>query len=627
MGIRLTSLCRCLLVLGGLSGSLHAAGFLESIPAYTIVSAVLLIGAAIALVVTLIQYRKAQAKLMAELLERKELERIINRSPVVVLHWGVGGDSEGDWPVEFVSDNIRAFGYSPEDLCSGRPSFAKLIHPDDRLRVAEEASRHSSQSQVETFSREYRIITADGNERWVDERVWILRDEDKNVTGYQGILVDIHSRRKAQLDLHESENRLRIFYNNAAVGVVFSDLDGRILDCNETFLKMLGRSRQDFHHLTFHEISHPDDPAIDINKIIAANDRGAPYYQVEKRYSRQDGSYFWAALCITLIPDKEGEPGQLAGTILDITRRREAQEDLERYRDHLEDIVQRRTGEIIETNERLQKEAEERKRAEVALQFWLNLQHQITAISTSFIHLTPEEIKDGIDQRISDGLDSIGNFLEVDRCSVFLLREADSLLENTHEWRGNNIDSSSTFQQLIPVATMPDWFKAIYSLKPFHIPSIPEHPLISDRDDVFIPVSSLKSMSVIPMAARGKLTGFLLFSSILSNHDRDDETMEFLQILGEVFMGALERKWTEQALIRSERMAAVGTLASGVAHEFNNINTSVLGYTELALNLLPEEHACYSYIEHILHSASRAKDLTRNLLTFSGDDQGWFQYE
>ncbi len=78
-----------------------------------------------------------------------------------------------------------------------------------------------------------------------------------------------------------------------------------------------------------------------------------------------------------------------------------------------------------------------------------------------------------------------------------------------------------------------------------------------------------------------------------------------------------ERKHSEEMLILSERMAAVGTLASGVAHEFNNIHTGVLGYAELGgrIDGLPERaRSCF---ETIRNSSLRARDLTANLLSCS----------
>lgn len=77
------------------------------------------------------------------------------------------------------------------------------------------------------------------------------------------------------------------------------------------------------------------------------------------------------------------------------------------------------------------------------------------------------------------------------------------------------------------------------------------------------------------------------------------------------------RKQTEEALIRSQQLAAIGTLAAGIAHEFNNINTSVMGNLQfvLAQHALPEEAALL--LQRALRAANRASDITNRLLNFA----------
>lgn len=78
-----------------------------------------------------------------------------------------------------------------------------------------------------------------------------------------------------------------------------------------------------------------------------------------------------------------------------------------------------------------------------------------------------------------------------------------------------------------------------------------------------------------------------------------------------------ERKHSEEMLILSERMAAVGTMASGVAHEFNNLHVGVLGYSDLGTRLEDVSETARTYFKTI-HSASlRARDLTQNLLSYT----------
>jgi len=73
----------------------------------------------------------------------------------------------------------------------------------------------------------------------------------------------------------------------------------------------------------------------------------------------------------------------------------------------------------------------------------------------------------------------------------------------------------------------------------------------------------------------------------------------------------------ERELRQAQKMEAIGTLAGGIAHDFNNILTAIIGYTELSLRTLPESAAECFNARQVLTSAKRARDLVRQILTFS----------
>jgi CheY-like chemotaxis protein len=64
-------------------------------------------------------------------------------------------------------------------------------------------------------------------------------------------------------------------------------------------------------------------------------------------------------------------------------------------------------------------------------------------------------------------------------------------------------------------------------------------------------------------------------------------------------------------------MEAIGTLAGGIAHDFNNILSAVIGYTEIALADVPEDSSLHSNLQEVLKAGSRARDLVKQILTFS----------
>jgi len=134
----------------------------------------------------------------------QDLQSIINRSPVVVFLWRV---AEG-WPVEYVSDSVRQFGYSAEDFTSGRVSWTAVTHPEDVPRLEAEVADYI-QRGVREFRQEYRLIRRDGEARWVEDRTRALCDALGHVTHFQGVIFDVTAQRQAAADLRASREELR----------------------------------------------------------------------------------------------------------------------------------------------------------------------------------------------------------------------------------------------------------------------------------------------------------------------------------------------------------------------------------------------------------------------------------
>ena len=98
----------------------------------------------------------------------RQANLVVENSPVVLFRW----KAAAGWPVEYVSGNVIQFGYTPHELLTGGTPYTSLVHPDDLTRVAREVQQYSD-SGVDRFQQEYRILTKDGGVRWVDDRTAI----------------------------------------------------------------------------------------------------------------------------------------------------------------------------------------------------------------------------------------------------------------------------------------------------------------------------------------------------------------------------------------------------------------------------------------------------------------------
>lgn len=78
----------------------------------------------------------------------------------------------------------------------------------------------------------------------------------------------------------------------------------------------------------------------------------------------------------------------------------------------------------------------------------------------------------------------------------------------------------------------------------------------------------------------------------------------------------------QESLQQSQKMEAIGTLAGEIAHDFNNILTPIIGYTEIGQLGLPEDSKGWQNAQEVLKAAIQAKELNRQILTFSHQTKG-----
>ena len=88
-----------------------------------------------------------------------------------------------------------------------------------------------------------------------------------------------------------------------------------------------------------------------------------------------------------------------------------------------------------------------------------------------------------------------------------------------------------------------------------------------------------------------------------------------------IFRDVTEKKKMEAELFQAHKIQAIGTLAGGIAHDFNNILAAIFGYADLAKIDLPDGSHSKNYIDQILKAGNRAKELVKQILTFSRKGQ------
>jgi signal transduction histidine kinase/ActR/RegA family two-component response regulator len=82
-----------------------------------------------------------------------------------------------------------------------------------------------------------------------------------------------------------------------------------------------------------------------------------------------------------------------------------------------------------------------------------------------------------------------------------------------------------------------------------------------------------------------------------------------------------EQEKLQRQLVQAQKIEAIGTLAGGIAHDFNNILSGIMGYSELCLNEVQDRPKVYNFMEQVLMAADRARDLVKQILTFSSKSE------
>lgn len=118
------------------------------------------------------------------------------------------------------------------------------------------------------------------------------------------------------------------------------------------------------------------------------------------------------------------------------------------------------------------------------------------------------------------------------------------------------------------------------------------------KDGTILPVETVTSAIKSP---DGSITGYVAIIRDITERKQAEE----------------EKNKLQAQLQRAQKMEAIGTLAGGIAHDFNNILSAVMGFTELAMYQVEKGTSLQDDLQEVLRAGVRAKDLVKQILTFS----------
>jgi len=263
-----------------------------------------------------------------------------------------------------------------------------------------------------------------------------------------GVVRDITERVQAEEAIRQQLHFQQTLIDTIPSPIFYKDTEGRYLGCNSSFESFIGRCKADIVGKTVYEISHKEFADIYRRADLELFKKpGVQQYETSVQYA--DGSRHDVFFTKGAFVDLDGKTAGLVGVMLDITELKEAERQLSKYRDHLEDLVKERTAELAAANEQLKREIEERRRAEQALKdasdklkfFAYSVAHDLKSPTIGVYGLTKRLSKHARDVLDEKGRTYCGQILRVsehiaalvDKINVYIAtKETAPVIESTN---------------------------------------------------------------------------------------------------------------------------------------------------------------------------------------------------
>jgi PAS domain S-box-containing protein len=337
-------------------------------------------------IIDLREGKAAEAKLRAS---EQRYRTLFDLVPIAVYTCDTQGEIK-----EFNRRAVELWGRKPrsdnttERFCGSY----KIYYLDGRFMPHEECpmARALRGEELKAGDLEILVERKDGERRNVVVAPRTFTNTEGQVIGAINCLYDITERKRAEEKIRESEEHLRAIINQSNAGMASCDLKGRIRFANEKFCKMLGYAESDLKGKTIFAITHPRDLGITRRRFGQMVREKRPV-EMEKRYTRKDGSFVWVNVCDTPVLDATGKPASAVAVAIDITERKNAEAGLQKSKAVLEQRVKERTRELRLANQELEREIERRR----------GLEEQILEISDREQQRLGQELHDGLCQQLT----------------------------------------------------------------------------------------------------------------------------------------------------------------------------------------------------------------------------------
>jgi two-component system cell cycle sensor histidine kinase/response regulator CckA len=529
------------------------------------------------------------------------------------------------------------FGYSASEAL-GKP-IQMLLPPERANEESEILARIGRGERLEHF--ETVRVQKDGKRIDVSVTVSPIRDRSGVIVGASKIAHDITERKCAEEELRKSEDRFSKAFRQSPVAITIStEAEGRYLDANESFLRMTGYSRADVIGHTSFDLAFWALPSLRID-LLRQLQGGGDVTDLRMQYKNSRGEIREAELSWERI-EVEGHPCLLS-FMRDITERMRSEKSLREYervveglmdmivvvdRDYRyiianrsflnyrdmerEQVIGHRVDEVLEkeTFESVVKEKMDKCFAGQVVQYELNYDYPKLGERALFASYFPIAGPSGIEriacvlrditehkraeEKLRKSEDRFSKAFRQSPLAITISTEADELY----------LDANESFLKMTGYSREDVVGHTASELRFWALPSLRTDLLRQHREGGGVTDRRMK------------------FKTATAEIREAELSWEPIEVEGQACLLAFMRDITETQrleaqFLQSQKMEAVGRLAGGVAHDFNNMLSVIIGYSDLSVDLVVPESSVKTYLVQIKKASERAAALTRQLLAFS----------
>jgi PAS domain S-box-containing protein len=286
------------------------------------------------------------------------------------------------------SATLELTGYKRDELVN-KLDIWDLVHPEFNsfLRIR----RFSHQIEMEIPSRyEFKILTKNMDEKWLDFSFGTIDYDDGKAL--LGVAFDITERRQIEQALEESEQSYRVLVSTIPDIVIKTDLNGNIIFINDKGQSILDFIDKDqiIGNNILRYVDKDDVNKLKINfRLMFEKSLGPIEYKMKT--GTKEMYYFEAHG--EVLRELDGSPYGTVFLIRDINERKRAEQELQKYRLHLEELVKERTKELEVVNNLLKEEIEKQKEAEKKVKQALEKEIELSELKTRFISIASHEFR------------------------------------------------------------------------------------------------------------------------------------------------------------------------------------------------------------------------------------------